>query len=271
MKRWRCGKIKTTSPPFYFLRNPIKMTKETEKIVKMTRELKELLAHISIMAGGMILIASVASALLFKANAVIITSPSIMPASSVIVNIESMRETEKDAIDEAEPVIKEAALAEPIVEADVPIEEVLPPNFTDITSPSNLSAEQLNDMIESAVTANGYTDSIFINTGEYLYDAEREYGINAIYILAVGTWEGEWGTSWAAKNKFNSYGIYGSSSLRRYGSVEEGINDFSRLMAENYFPWRTTPSAIGSKYCPPNANRWAQKINLIMNIYSKYV
>ena len=241
----------------------------------MRKEFTSLLTHISILAGGMILIAGMLTTLLnLHAEATtgtIITHA--MPASSTLVNTVVMKETEKEETNEAEPILKTESIepAAVIEEEPVPTIELPPPNFSDITSPSNLTVEQLNNMIHAAMTANGYTNSIFMDTGEYLYNAEREYGINAIYILAVGTWEGEWGTSWAAKNKFNSYGIYGSSSLRRYGSVEEGINDFARLMRENYFPWRTTPSAISTKYCPPNANRWAQKINLIMNIYSKYV
>lgn len=185
-------------------------------------------------------------------------------------------------IDEADQLITANSVegTEPILDEAIPkstpepTPEPLPINTQDITSPSNLSASQLNDMIHGTLQAYGYIDNrtMLKNTGDILYQAEQTYQINALYILSVATWEGGWGTSWAALNKNNPFGLYGSNSLMRFSSVEEGILDFSRRMREYYFDCgRTDPYAIGKKYCPGNATTWGNKISIIMDMYAAHI
>ena len=165
-----------------------------------------------------------------------------------------------------EPTIEtvvEEAIAEPIVI-----------NTSDITSPSNLNVDEIDAVIMATHETYGYSNSgsMLHGIGQYLYNAEQTYGINALYILSVATWEGGWGTSNAAVNYNNSYGLMTNSGLMRFSSVEEGVMDFARRMREYYFDCgRTEPYSIGKKYCPGNATRWGDKISLIMSMYADHV
>lgn len=158
-----------------------------------------------------------------------------------------------------------------VVEEPAPVPSPVVINTKNLTAPSNLTVEQIDSMIQAALSKYGYADkgSIFLDTAQSLYNAEQTYGINAIYILAVGTWEGGWGTSNAARNKYNPFGLMTNSGIMSFSSVDEGIMDFARRMREYYFDCgRTEPYSIGKKYCPPNSTRWGDKITLIMSMYA---
>lgn len=223
------------------------------------------------------------NSILQRADVVSSSMTTILSAEHEVPEETMMKEaTVETPVIVEEPVVAEVApvAAEPYMEVttEAVVEEVVTEpqiiNTSDITSPSNLTAGEIDEVIMATHETYGYANSgsMLHGIGQYLYNAEQTYGINALYILSVATWEGGWGTSNGALNYNNSYGLMTSSGLMRFDSVEEGVMDFARRMREYYFDCgKTDPYSIGKKYCPGNATRWGDKISLIISMYADHV
>lgn len=144
-------------------------------------------------------------------------------------------------------------------------------NITDITKPSNLTVEKLDEIIERRLDEIGQDDSQLHNIADDLIKMEQETGVNALFCLSVGSLESGHGTSSAAQNKNNLFGLTGSSGLMTFSSVSECIEYWGNLINENYISsGRTTISSIQSKYCPPS-EEWTTKVQYFMDLYSSYI
>ena len=166
-----------------------------------------------------------------------------------------------------EPTVDESATTEKEVE-----EEPVAINLTDITKPSNLTADQLNFIIDEQLTDIGESYTKFSGMGESLVKMEQETGVNALFCLSVGSLESGHGTSYAAESKNNLFGLIGNSgNLMSFDSVDDCVMYWGELIRDNYIDnGRTTVSAIQSKYCP-GSSTWSGNVTYFMNEYSEHV
>lgn len=90
-----------------------------------------------------------------------------------------------------------------------------------LNKPSGLSIEQFKKVLSDSKDKN----NIFEKNAEYFYYVEEQYGINGIFVAAVGIHESAWGTSKLAINKKNLFG-YGANDSNPYNNAYN-FDDFS--------------------------------------------
>lgn len=106
----------------------------------------------------------------------------------------------------------------------------------DLTQPSGLTIDQFKKVL----TGNsGDTQGVLASNAEYFYYAERQYGVNGIFLASMAIHEGGWGTSNIANDKKNLFG-YGAYDSDPYGGAmafdtyAEGIDLVARVLAKTY-------------------------------------
>ncbi len=112
-----------------------------------------------------------------------------------------------------------------------------------LNKPSGLTLDQFNKIFEND---SNDVNNIFKDNAEYFYYVEQQYGINGIFVAAVGIHESAWGTSNISKNKKNlfGYGAYDSDpsgSAYTFQSYSEGIDLVSRVFVKYYLNPKGTP------------------------------
>ena len=111
----------------------------------------------------------------------------------------------------------------------------------DVTKITNLKLEDM-PILTDGTWWEGYEES--------LYHLEQNYGINAVFAMAVSTLESGGGTSSRARNRDNYYGL---STSTNYGSRYSCTMYFGDLINRKYVSQgRSSVYSIGPKYCPPN-------------------
>ena len=106
----------------------------------------------------------------------------------------------------------------------------------DLTKPSGLTLNQFKKVL-SGNSAD--TQNVLASNAEYFYYAERQYGINGIYLASMAIHEGGWGTSKIANDKKNLFG-YGAYDSNPYGgsyafdTYAAGIDLVARVLVKNY-------------------------------------
>lgn len=105
-----------------------------------------------------------------------------------------------------------------------------------LNEPSGLTLEQFEKIFENeSKDKNG----IFKENAKYFYYVEKVYGINGVFVAALGIHESGWGTSKIALNKKNLFG-YGAYDMNAYASAYNydgyaaGIDMISRVLIKNY-------------------------------------
>ncbi len=106
----------------------------------------------------------------------------------------------------------------------------------DLTKPSGLTLAQFQKVLSGN---SGDTQGVLASNAEFFYYAERQYGINGIYLASMAIHEGGWGTSKIANDKKNLFG-YGAYDSNPYGgsysfsTYAEGIDLVARVLVKNY-------------------------------------
>ena len=103
-----------------------------------------------------------------------------------------------------------------------------------LNKPSGFSLDEFKEILSDSKDKN----NIFEDNAEYFYYAE-EYGINGIFVAAVGIHESAWGTSKIARNKNNlfGYGAYDSNPYNgayTFENYAESIDLVSRVFVKYY-------------------------------------
>ena len=146
----------------------------------------------------------------------------------------------------------------------------------DLTEPTGLTLSDYKTIL-------GYNksdkNSIFADNVEYFYNAEQKYGVNGIFIAAVGIHESGWGTSYLAKEKKNLFGYKAYdrdpiNSAQDFESYEDAINTVAQALSKNYltpsgsFYYGKTMEAVNTKYASDSA--WHEKVYSYMEyLYDK--
>lgn len=110
-------------------------------------------------------------------------------------------------------------------------------NFNmNLGKPSGFSLEQFKKVLENQ---SGDTNNVFKENAEYFYYAEKQYGINGVFLAAVAIHESGFGTSKISLDKKNLFG-YGAVDSNPYGgaysfnSYSEGIDLLARVFMKYY-------------------------------------
>ena len=114
-----------------------------------------------------------------------------------------------------------------------------------LNKPSGLTLEQFKKIFEGeSKDKNG----VFRENAEYFYYVEQVYGINGVFVAALGIHESAWGTSRIAIDKLNLFG-YGAYDMNAYASAYKyngyaaGIDMVARVLMKNYL------NPKGTKLC----------------------
>lgn len=113
-----------------------------------------------------------------------------------------------------------------------------------------------------------------------IYEKGIEVGLTheeSILAVAISKHEtGKW-TSSAFKNRHNMGGVMCSTGLKTYESLEDGIDDFVRLLHNRYFSkGLNTINKIGAVYCPIGASNDPKGVNVywiptVTKYYNEYM
>ena len=146
-----------------------------------------------------------------------------------------------------------------------------------LNKPSGLTLEQFKKIFENESKDK---KGVFKENAEYFYYVEQAYGINGIFVAAIGIHESAWGTSKIATNKKNLFG-YGAYDMNAYASAYEyngyaaGIDMIARVLMKNYlnpkgtslynnevatgkYYYGNTVSAVNKKYATDK--KWADGV-----------
>lgn len=105
-----------------------------------------------------------------------------------------------------------------------------------LNKPSGLTLEQFEKIFANESKDKNNT---FKENAKYFYYIEQSYGINGVFVAAIGIHESAWGTSRIATNKKNLFG-YGAYDMNAYASAYEyngyaaGIDMIARVLVKNY-------------------------------------
>lgn len=136
-------------------------------------------------------------------------------------------------------------------------------NQSNLKSRSGVDAQRLNKVLE---------DTGLAGLGSTYVDAERLYGVNAIFLTALTAQESGWGNSNRAKtqNNLSGYAVYSDSSAgKTFSSKSTSIYATAKLLSNDYL----NPNGkyyrggnifeVNSVYCPNDGYDWANKITSI--------
>ena len=105
-----------------------------------------------------------------------------------------------------------------------------------LNKPSGLTLEQFEKIFENEKKDEKGT---FKENAKFFYYVEKAYGINGVFVAAIGIHESGWGMSRIATNKKNLFG-YGAYDMNAYASAYEyngyaaGIDMIARVLMKNY-------------------------------------
>ena len=110
----------------------------------------------------------------------------------------------------------------------------------DLSKPSGFSLEQFKKVLSNN---NQDKNKVFENNAEYFYYIEQQYGINGVFVAAIGIHESAWGTSKIARDKKNLFG-YGAYDMSAYSA---GIDMIARVLVKHYLNPKGTSIYDGEK------------------------
>jgi beta-N-acetylglucosaminidase len=99
--------------------------------------------------------------------------------------------------------------------------------------------------------------------------AEKETGVNAIFLASVAALESGWGKSNLAEEKNNLYGWRGASGYRWFWSKESCINHVARFLKKHYlspdgkYYSGATVEGVCVRY--NGCDEWSEMVRQIMN------
>lgn len=131
-------------------------------------------------------------------------------------------------------------------------------NSNDVSILSNATADQLNELLK---------DKGLKGLGNTYIQAEKTYGVNALFLIGITALESYWGQSDLAKTKNNLSGYYLNGKPRYFNNKSECILETARLIGEQYLKEDgkyyngKSVRAINIKYC--ELSSWTKKVNTI--------
>lgn len=136
-------------------------------------------------------------------------------------------------------------------------------NQSDLRSKSGVDAKRLNKALEGTGLA---------GLGSTYVDAEKTYGVNAIFLTALTAQESGWGGSNRARtqNNLSGYAVYSDASAgKAFSSKSASIYATAKLLSKDYLNPKgkyykgTDIFSVNTTYCPVSGYDWANKITSI--------
>ena len=130
-----------------------------------------------------------------------------------------------------------------------------------VKSTSGLTEDDIARLLEgTALEGHGLEEAIL--------EIEEEYGINALFTIAVMKLESGNGKSKLAREKNNLFGLNatggGNSKAYRFETKSDSVYKFGSLISKSYLAkGYSTIEKVGKKYCPANP-KWPSLIESIM-------
>lgn len=180
--------------------------------------------------------------------------------------LKTKRSIYKEALDKVERYKQEELKKQKEEEARKALEPQYNPN--DLRVLSNLTPEQLDTMLEG---------SYLKKLSPHILEYEKEYNVNALFVLSLVTEESGHGTSYLARTHKNIAGMKNSrGGYRTFPNWTSCAKEVFRLIDEEYLSeggkFKVKDSNIKSvnlRYCPnpKDPYSWSENINTIAQIY----
>ena len=105
-----------------------------------------------------------------------------------------------------------------------------------------------------------------VGLGEAFYQAEQDYGVNALFLISICEFESANGTSGLARNRNNLAGLGGSGHWASFSSYADCVDYLGSLLASRYLNPETsffhgfTTSGVCQTYCG-GSQHWINCVN----------
>lgn len=172
----------------------------------------------------------------------------------------------EEPVVEEETIVEEQPEVQPfsVTQEEVVVPEVVEPtiqaintNF-DILTPSNFTAEQLSSALQT------YPHNNLLQFVDIFIEAEKTYGINALYLMSTIGWESGWGRYLSNTNNYAGWKDPSTGGFRYFNSPYECImtvaEEVSTLWTQSV---GSSLGNIAARYCPTPG--YVDNIMLIMS------
>lgn len=136
----------------------------------------------------------------------------------------------------------------------------------DVTKLTNVKPRQLEILFKSNSTYKN-----LIGLEKAFVDAEKQYGVNAMFLLGIVSQESGFASSRRAveENNLTGYAIYQNNSRKTFNSQYESVMTTARLLKDNYIGERNIKDIknINEVYCPNDNYKWSNSIHGIIKTY----
>ena len=151
--------------------------------------------------------------------------------------------------------------------------------YMDLKNKMNISADQMNQLIDYWLDINGEKSSELKNQGQAFIDASKQTELDPIFLLALAAQEGGWGVSEIHARKNNPYSInmvdYNVEAGYTLGDTfSEGIINGAIWINDHYYNQGQTTlhdMIYGSKRYSTSADHWISGITNIMELSYNYI
>lgn len=136
-------------------------------------------------------------------------------------------------------------------------------NSSNLKQKSGVDADRLNKVLEGTA---------LYGLGDAYVQAEKQHGVNALFLTALTAQESGWGSSNRARtqNNLSGYAVYSDSSKgRSFNSKTSSILTTAKLISNDYLNTNgkyykgTDIFSVNETYCPDDDYVWANNINSI--------
>ncbi|MCM3610365.1 S-layer homology domain-containing protein [Planococcus sp. MERTA32b] len=153
-------------------------------------------------------------------------------------------------------------------------------NKLQLATKTNYTAEELDRYLEEAfpyynkkVHGKVWTESPLVGTGEFFKAVEKEYKVNAFYLMAHALHESQWGTSLIAQDKNNLFGLNAVdgdayNGAKKYADYKESIvhaaqhvnGSYQKVTGTNYNGSFLGNKGMGMNVRYASDHLWGEKI-----------
>lgn len=129
-------------------------------------------------------------------------------------------------------------------------------DFTNITTPTNLTEEEFNQILPNKLEGLG---TLFV-------EMEETWEINGLFIAAIAWRETTSGTTGTGRE--HKKNLFGTKSPMYYDSYEDSVRNQFALIQKYFDNGRTSISSINPVYCP-TTNAWQNGVSATLNQYAE--
>lgn len=184
-----------------------------------------------------------------------------LPVKNDIDTIKNVSAKSNNDVNSISTVIVSQKPEEPVIEYVIPNRSNI--QSFDLTLPSGYTADELNKVLEGTGLE---------KLGYYYYQAEKQYNVNAVFLIGLSALESGWGTSNLSNTKNNLFGwqAYDNnvSSASYFDTKGDGILYVAKGLSNMYFSeqgrYHRGNTLKDVNYYYASSSTWADNIGYIM-------